>query len=262
MPTANCQLSKLPTANCTLRTALTNLVIDIGNSRTKVGIFSGGQLGERQVFDGEAWAQILETATNHRPQNIILSTVGSAPAPAWRADMEQIGAYRELDATTPLPFRNEYRTPSTLGKDRVAAVAGALALYPGENCLVVDAGTCITADLLTADGRYLGGNISPGVRMRLRAMHTMTARLPLVETGEVEGLLGESTETALRNGGQLGAALELEGLIDRLEATFGPPRCILTGGDAGLLVKLLKKKIFVHPELVLYGLNKIIDANA
>lgn len=238
-----------------------NVVIDIGNSRTKMGVFASGHLQRQEILDGVDWTEILRRTTNHAPANVILSNVGPDPADEWRRQMEQQARLWVLEADTPLPFRSAYRTPQTLGRDRLAAVAGALAFYPGEDCLVVDAGTCITADLLTADGLYRGGNISPGLRMRLAAMHRMTARLPLVEPGPVEGLLGLSTETALRNGGQLGAAMELEGLQARLQADFPGLRTLITGGDGQFLAGLLKSRIFVHPDLVLYGLNKILTYN-
>jgi type III pantothenate kinase len=167
----------------------------------------------------------------------------------------------ELTAQTKLPIRHVYRTPETLGKDRLAAVVGACYLYPAEDCLVVDAGTCITFDILTADGVFRGGNIAPGVRMRLRAMHDYTARLPLVEPVRSTRLWGEQTTQALENGGALGAALELEGLQARLAEHFPRLRTVLTGGDAALLANLLKTKIFVHENLVLQGLNQILEYN-
>ena len=237
-------------------------VIDIGNTRTKVGCFFRGELQQTHTFEGTDWAKISEVLTNPFPANLIYSSVGPVPAPEWIADLEARGCtVRELNSESRLPFENHYRTPATLGKDRLAAVAGARALYPGRNCLVVDAGTCITADLLTADGRYLGGNISPGIRMRLRSMHEGTARLPLVATGHWSGAPGQTTEAALRAGGQGGAALEIEGLIRRWEVPYAQLHCLLTGGDAPLLADMIKSRIFVHPNLVLYGLDQILSYN-
>ena len=169
--------------------------------------------------------------------------------------------YRQLDTRTPLPVENRYATPETLGKDRLAAAIGAWAQYPGQHCLVVDAGTCLTLDLVTAEGSYLGGNISPGVRMRLRAMHAFTARLPQVDVGAYKALLGQSTESALQNGGLLGAVLEIEGLASRLSDSYPGLITVLTGGDAAILAERLKSKIFVHLNLVLEGLNKILEYN-
>lgn len=237
-------------------------VIDIGNTRTKIGRFTSGELKQTFTFTGTDWAEISEVLTNPVPENLIYSSVGPVPSLEWIKTMESRGcAVRELNTQSKLPFENLYRTPNTLGKDRLAAVAGARALYPGRNCLVVDAGTCITADLLTADGRYVGGNISPGIRMRLRAMHEGTARLPLVATGHWDGSPGQTTEAALRAGGQGGAALEIEGLIRHWEAQYAQLHCLLTGGDAPLLADMIKSRIFVHPNLVLYGLDQILSYN-
>ncbi len=234
------------------------LVIDVGNSRTKMAWFQAGTIQVREQIEGFNWPEILQLQTNRPAQNGILSSVGQVPPDDW---IEQHPNWLLLDENTPLPFENTYHTPATLGRDRLAALAGAQALYPNEHCLIVDAGTCITMDLLTADGRFLGGNISPGIRMRLRSMHEGTARLPLVSTGRMEGLLGDSTIAALRHGGQLGAVLEFEGLVRRLEPIYQPLRCLITGGDADKFVEITKSRIFAHPDLVLYGLHKILEYN-
>jgi len=144
---------------------------------------------------------------------------------------------------------------------------GAWNLHPGKNCLIIDAGTCITLDVVSATGEFLGGNIAPGIDMRLKAMHHFTAKLPQVDRSgnpaddSAGGLLGMTTEAALRNGGQIGALLEVRAFIAVCEQLFGPMKVILTGGDADYFVKNIKTKIFAHPNLVLYGLNKILKHN-
>ncbi|MCB0577681.1 MAG: type III pantothenate kinase [Phaeodactylibacter sp.] len=238
-----------------------NLAIDIGNTRLKAGVFSDGVLQYRKTWETWKIDDLVALATNHNVKNIILSTVVGAVAEPLRAHFSSRFFFMELDATTPLPVKNKYRTPETLGKDRLAAVAGAFALFPGEACLVADAGTCITYDLLSAGGAYLGGNISPGIAMRLRAMHEFTARLPLVAPGPLENWVGDSTETALRNGGQVGALLEAEGYIRYCRSRFGALRAIFTGGDADFFVKNLKSEIFVNHNLVLIGLDQILNYN-
>lgn len=239
-----------------------NLTVDIGNSRAKLGLFAGTQLRERLQWSDYSYEELMAYATNHQVENIILSTVGSSIDPAVEAAFQRHFYYLQLNHQTPLPITNAYGTPETLGKDRLAAIVGAWELYSGENCLVIDAGTCITYDLLTSDGVYLGGNISPGLGLRFRAMHEFTARLPLVSAGEILDNIGSSTETAMRNGGQLGVVLEMEGFIQLFTEQFGALRIILTGGDADFFVKALKSEIFVNPDLVLRGLNKILIYNA
>ncbi|NUQ23734.1 MAG: type III pantothenate kinase [Saprospiraceae bacterium] len=238
-----------------------NLTIDIGNSRVKIGLFDGSQLAQKWSWEFWQAEELLALATNLRVKNIILSTV----ADTLPAQVEQVFRenfyYLPLNNQTPLPFNNLYRTPQTLGKDRLAAVAGALALFPAQHCLAIDAGTCITFDLLTGAGDYLGGNISPGVRMRLKAMHAYTARLPELEPDATDLWLGYSTDSAMRNGAQWGAAFEIEGTIAQCRAFYDPIHVILTGGDADFLAKMMKSQIFVHAELVLFGLNKILEYN-
>ncbi|NUO02888.1 MAG: type III pantothenate kinase [Saprospiraceae bacterium] len=240
-----------------------NLVTDIGNTRVKAGLFREGELVQQWLWGHEKFSFELlkQTATNHNAQNIILSTVRQLPEDeAWQSINEDCFCLM-LSETTPLPFQNLYRTPQTLGKDRLAAVAGAQALFPGQNCLVADAGTCITYEVLTANGSYLGGNIAPGLRMRLQAMHEFTAKLPLVEPGETENLFGYDTKSAMQNGAQEGIVLELEGYANHCRALFGPVQVLLTGGDADFLSKKLKSEIFVDQNLVLRGLDQILSYN-
>ena len=238
-----------------------NLVIDIGNSRVKYGVFQDGELQLENRLEEWSADDIFELATNHQAENIIYSTVGRELSVALKAKLNSSFQVFELNQELPLPFVNAYKTPATLGKDRLAAAAGALHWYPGHHCLIVDAGTCITLDLLQADAVFLGGNIAPGVRMRLRAMHEQTARLPLVEPKATPQIWGTSTETALQNGAVLGAALEIEALAARLQKAWPNMRVVLTGGDAAFLANSLECKIFVHSNLVLWGLNKILTYN-
>lgn len=238
-----------------------NLVIDIGNSRVKYGVFLNGELRAEHQSDEFSSADIFGLATNHNLENIIYSSVATVLSGELEEEIRKNFRLLQLDQHLPLPFANAYATPATLGKDRLAAAAGALHWYPNSNCLIVDAGTCITLDVLTADDVYLGGNISPGIRMRLLAMHQQTARLPLVQPVQVPQLWGTSTETALQNGGLLGAALEIEALAQRLRHQWPDLKIVLTGGDAAFLANSLECKIFVHSNLVLWGLNKILTYN-
>jgi len=239
-----------------------NLTIDIGNTRAKTACFEKERLVGWRSWEKWTAKELCAWATNQNARNVILSTVGERTDSALLECLQGFPSFLELDADTPVPVINRYRTPETLGKDRLAAVVGARQQFPNANCLVIDAGTCITYDLLTAEGVYPGGNIAPGVAMRLRAMHAFTARLPelSVAAGD-EGWLGDSTESAMRRGAQMGAALEIEGYIGLCRRRLGQINVILTGGDADFLAKKLKSKIFVNHHLVLRGLNKILNYN-
>ncbi len=251
-----------------------NLCIDIGNTRTKLAVFDATQLSHKETLDSLNLSTIKSLVYNQKIENVILSSVAEIPEEV-EVFLKSNFFYLQLTTETPLPITIRYKTPHTLGKDRIAATAGAFGIFPGENCLVIDAGTCITADILDAGGTFLGGNISPGLEMRLKAMHHFTARLPLVkrELGidqadstpnskfPIPNYLGQSTEHAIWNGGMLAAAWELEGFIRQCEQDFSPLKVILTGGDADFFVKNLKTKIFAHPNLVLYGLNIILQHN-
>lgn len=166
-----------------------------------------------------------------------------------------------LDHKTKLPFKNLYKTPKTLGKDRLAAIAGAQKLFPKKACLVFDIGTCMTADLINSKSEYLGGNISPGTHLRLKSMNDYTSALPLVKDKINKDFIGKTTKLALQNGGIYGLIFEIEGFICRAEREFGPINVILTGGDAFRFGELLECKKFVEPKLVLIGLNTIIEYN-
>ncbi|MBR9920403.1 MAG: type III pantothenate kinase [Bacteroidetes bacterium] len=237
-----------------------NMVVDVGNSRIKFGLFQQDQLIQTGILDSSETDNLIETAYNHSVKNIIISTTGAEVENLhrkWKDDFRVV----LLDHTTPLPLKIDYKTPETLGRDRLAVVAGAHQLFPNNNCIIADAGTCITYELLV-NGTYLGGNIAPGLKMRLHSMNAFTARLPLVEAGDMDTLTGKSTETAMRNGAQWGILFELEGYIKHWEAAYGPLVVLATGGDAPFFEKMLKREIFVNPHLVLIGLNKILTYNA
>ena len=254
------------------------LAIDIGNTAIKAAVFRDGEMvGPVLRFSEQEWAKADRLVTNLGVKNIIYSTVANVPPAKWTDKWNTAGLLTlALDAGLPLPFTSRYETPTTLGQDRIAVVAGSLALptspapalrRPDEPTaeklparLIVDAGTCITFDLIDENMIYHGGNISPGVRMRMQAMHTFTARLPLVVPGPpLHGAVGKSTGQALLHGGLHGAVYETEGLFQRLKKTYPDLELILTGGDAELLADLLSVPTVIYPNLVLRGLNQILS---
>jgi type III pantothenate kinase len=159
-----------------------------------------------------------------------------------------------------LPFINKYETIQTLGNDRIGAVAGAQFLYPKENILIIDAGTAITYDILIGN-EYLGGNISAGLNMRLKALHHFTSSLPLVELEDEIEFWGNNTGAAILSGVVNGIIFEIEGYIEYFKKRGEKNITIITGGDANYLVKKIKQPIFAVPNLVLIGLNRILEYN-
>lgn len=237
------------------------LALDIGNTRWKMGLFDGKTLVFQQVVTGWQTEQLIAFGNQHGVKSIIYATVSSLPID-FHAKLEGVFSAVALSHQTPLPFDNQYTTPETLGKDRLAAIAGAQALYPQQNCMVLDCGTCIKYDLITDSGVYKGGNIAPGLQMRTKAMHVFTARLPEVNLQWPNYFIGSDTETALQNGAFLGSLLEINGFINLFKSTFNPLFLVVTGGDAPFLFQHIQYPEKVHePHLTLLGLNHILTFN-
>ncbi|MCB9342116.1 MAG: type III pantothenate kinase [Saprospiraceae bacterium] len=238
-----------------------NLCVDIGNTSLKIGLFEGNMLIESASWKEWTIERIIEFGEYAKARNLIFSNVNKIDSFLISELSRHFQTY-ELTAISPLPFENRYSTPETLGKDRLAAVAGAQALFPGQNCLVIDCGTCIKYDIINAYGTYFGGNIAPGAEMRIKAMHHFTARLPITPIKMPDDFWGDSTETALQNGALRGALLEMEGFIELFEESCSPLQIVLTGGDAEFFLPFLEKYNPERvPDLTLYGLNNILIFN-
>lgn len=248
-----------------------SLALDLGNTTLKYGLFADGQLCEHAVLTEPAQLRDLWQRTSPA-QAILASVAAEAAAQPWLAALAAVEALTRVlpfrPGFTPVPVRNAYATPHTLGPDRLAAVVGAAGLRPGRDTLVVDAGTALKLDLVTADGTYRGGSIAPGLGMRLRALHTFTGRLPLLELPLPETsvqLIGDTTASAMLSGVLRGAAAEVRGLLADYERRYPGLGVVLTGGDAPYLRGSLGAatgRIFAVPELVLLGLEMILRTNA
>lgn len=167
-----------------------------------------------------------------------------------------------FDAGTAVPIKNLYESASTLGSDRLAAAIGSFTLYPDQNVLTVDAGTCIKYNFVTEKNEYIGGAISPGLNMRLKALNAYTNRLPLLKPDfNYENLTGINTHESMMSGALIGAVAEAEGMIKRYENIHKNLIVVVTGGDGPYLCKQLKNRIFAHPHLILTGLNTILNYN-
>lgn len=233
------------------------LTLDIGNTRAKLTLFSAGEVVRHEAFAHAQTVDALRTWLTETPAITALHWCSVGPElPELETALRglEIPVRRLLPTLPPADIRVEYHTPETLGADRLAAVLGARSLRPNENLLVVDAGTCITYDFLTADGRYLGGNISPGLEMRLDAMHHFTARLPRIATEGDVPAIGVSTETALRSGATLGIVHEIEGYCRQFQAEYGEVCVFLTGGNRFSFLISSEIRTFADDFLVARGL--------
>lgn len=222
------------------------LAIDIGNTAVKWATFEGREL----------------TDLGYGLPDGLLSQATDALACASGKLPEGV-AVRQLTADMPLPIALDYKTPTTLGADRVADACGAAGLHPGEPCLVIDAGTCITVDFVDAHATYHGGAIMPGLRMNLQALHTFTAKLPLIDIEGVEKapVLGRTTEESIL-AGTLGATLlALAGYVALYKEKAPALRVLLTGGDAERLMASGTKGWEHVPHLTMIGMNEIMTYN-
>jgi len=239
-----------------------NLVIDIGNTRIKLALFNDQDLLFNVPLDELKVDQLQLLADEHPQLNkAILSAVRDYPCEVRDFLSASFHPFIELTHQTPVPITNLYKTPETLGFDRLAAAIGASWLFPAENLLVIDAGTAITYDLVTKNKEYLGGNISPGLETRFKALHHFTGKLPLVTPRPEFQPLGQDTESAIRAGVQQGLLFEAEQTIRYFNTIYENLKVILTGGDAGFFDKSLKSTIFVQFNLALFGLNRVLEYN-
>jgi type III pantothenate kinase len=238
--------------------SLKQLITDIGNTRIKTAVFENENLGEERNF--EEFSKFLTYAQNQDFTNTIISSVTYTES--------QLKGLLDfpflfLNAKTPLPFQNLYATPETLGVDRKAAVIGARTAFQNCPVLAIDLGSCITYDFMDESDRYFGGAISPGLQMRFTAMNQLTARLPLagLEERQEPKFIGDSTVSGLRSGVYYGIKFEMQGYIESYQTQHPDLKVIICGGDSKIFESLTKDHIFVIPNLVLYGLNRILSYN-
>ncbi|HQT24867.1 type III pantothenate kinase [Daejeonella sp.] len=242
---------------------MAHLVIDIGNSRTKFAIFHRRKLAESGTIEKLDTIQLSLLLDNHKISHSIISSVNDEISKL--EDLLKVRTkYIRFSASLKAGVINKYKSPETLGLDRFAAVIGAKSLFPDTNCLVIDAGTCITYDAVDNAGVYEGGSISPGLKMRLKAMHKFTGRLPEVELSDYTDWRGYDTPSAMLSGVLNGCTEELRGMIEIYRSRYPGLQVILCGGDAIFFDTRLKNSIFAHtlktePDLVLIGLNEVIE---
>lgn len=233
------------------------LAIDIGNTLIKAAVYEGDIFLERFSFAAsdyqKGFQKILQTYPNCL--DWIMASVGSISSEQL-AELPYQMRIHNLDRTAQFPYLNAYKSPETLGVDRMILASGAVLKYPNQSRLVIDAGTCITYDFVDAQDVYHGGAISPGLRMRYEALHHFTAKLPLLEKANPEYFIGKSTAESIHSGVVIGIEHEINGFIDQYATAQENIIIILTGGDSDFLAKRLKNTIFAHSNFLLDSLNQ------
>jgi type III pantothenate kinase len=239
-----------------------NLVIDVGNSFVKLAVFNNGILKHRETVIIEDIIRHVHVINNQYKSinKAIISSVGNINKLDLKI-LDKVFKLVVLDSETKLPFKNLYKTPKTLGVDRIALVCAAVKTYSKANVLIIDAGTCITFDFLNAHQNYLGGAISLGLNMRYQSLNNLTANLPLLKAAIPKDFIGSSTNESIHSGVVNGVLCEIEGTIEKYKLKYPDLTVILTGGDAKFLSKQLKSSIFANSNFLLEGLDYILQFN-
>ncbi len=232
-----------------------NLVIDQGNTNVKFTFFEADEIIHKLIFqlNGINYNEVFEKEI----ENVIYSTV-SGQDEKIKEKYSNILLF--LTNRTPLPIINKYKS-STIGLDRIAALVGATEFFNNQNVLVIDIGSAITYDLINKNKEFYGGNISPGMKLRFKALNSYTKNLPYLEYKEIDFIFGQTTEDAILGGVINGILYEIESYIKRLSGLYRDLKIILTGGDSEIFAKKINYTIFANSNLVEIGLNKILKYN-
>lgn len=238
-----------------------NLVIDRGNTLIKLGVFHNQNLViKEEAGENDVFKKLDTLLSAYTFQNILIAATAHVEKIVTFLNNQGLSV-KLLDHKMPMPFTNRYKTPETLGLDRMALTAAAVRNFPGRTVLIIDAGTCITYDLKTHQEEYLGGAISPGLAMRFKALNTFTEKLPLTNAEISPDLIGRNTLECMQSGVVNGIIAEIEGIIKRYNEDYPELEIIFTGGDAQFLSKSLKNGIFANLNFLLEGLDYIIEFN-
>ena len=238
------------------------LAVDIGNTLIKTAVFEHNTIIYLDTFNKKDFINSIKSVLNKFSK--INSIIASSVNEIQKNDFSSFQKRAEIEFIThnsKLPFQNLYSTPNTMGIDRLVLAGGATLTYPKTNRLIIDVGTCVTYDFVTEDDLYLGGAISPGLRMRYKALHSQTAKLPLLPLKEPENIIGNSTDESIHSGVVNGLVLEIDGFIEAYKKKHPNISIILTGGDTDFLAMRLKNTIFANQNFLLESLNLMHQFN-
>jgi len=245
-----------------------NLAVDLGNTQGKLSVFDGAKLVASFSFSKLRVHDLEKIFRKYPVQSSILASVIKDDA-AIKSFLKKRTHFLKLNASLPLPIKIKYKTPRTLGSDRIACAIGGAKLFPKQNVLIIDGGTCIKYDFVNAKGEYLGGSISPGLAMRFKALNYFTQRLPLVNVPrqtlnsklQTTNFIGASTEESIRTGVEQGIIGELNGFAEIYSRRLRSLKIVFTGGDAARFAAVVNFRTFAAPDLVATGLNEILRYN-
>ncbi|MGL2962279.1 type III pantothenate kinase [Flavobacterium sp. RSB2_4_14] len=238
------------------------LAIDIGNTRIKAAVFEDSKPVEIVILNKEKLISDIDFILKQfqKIDTIVVASVGNLEKNTFLTFENKVSVFF-ISKETKFPFHNLYASPDTLGIDRMVLSAGAVLQFPNQNRLVIDAGTCITYDFIDSKNNYLGGAISPGIRLRYEALHQHTAKLPLLTKKYPENTIGNSTQESIHSGVINGVILEIDGFIEQYKTQYAKFIIILTGGDGDFLAKRLKNTIFANSNFLLESLNQTFQYN-
>lgn len=239
-----------------------NLIVDAGNTSVKLAVFDNNLMVHFVNSTQTSFLKKIQHLFSDFPK--IDYAIVSSVSLLGKKDIDALSVFCKVHELTPaskVPFKNSYASPATLGVDRLALAAAAFYHNGSSNTLVIDAGSCITYDMVNDYGEYVGGAISPGIAMRFKSMHNQTANLPLLEKKGILDFIGNSTESCMQSGVINGVCQEIDGVIDQYLGRFKDLTVILTGGDTDFLSKRLKNGIFAHSSFLLEGLNYLLEYN-
>lgn len=239
---------------------MNTLCFDFGNTRLKLGFFQDKKLSDVIVLENDGIETIENFLNKFNPQKTILSSVIDHN-PEIETLLALRSKFHKLNHLSRLPFSTPVGKPETIGADRLALAAAAVYFYPKQHNLVIGMGSCVTYNFINADHEFLGGGISPGMEMRMKALNQFTAKLPIVKPDGNVPLIGYDTPTNILSGVVMGMANEIDGFIDAYSSRFGNFNVHLTGGDLTYLAPHLKNQIFADPEMIFKGLYAISEVN-
>ncbi|WP_347924326.1 type III pantothenate kinase [Pontimicrobium sp. SW4] len=239
-----------------------NLIIDVGNTSVKLAVFQDSVIVHKETIDLDDIEIKIERLLKKYEllDKSIISSVGNLSQQQLTNITKQLKTI-VLSSDTKIPFKNKYKTPSTLGVDRIALVSASVLKYPKKNVLIIDAGTCITYDFINKKNEYFGGAISPGISTRYNSLNNLTANLPLLKRKAPKKLIGNSSKESIHSGVINGILMEIDGIVKKYHRKYKDLTVILTGGDSDFLSKRLKSSIFANSNFLLEGLNFILEFN-